>query len=69
MNAPTEPIDTTTSGGKPIAPVFGVLAECERDNIRERTPAGMAEGGDAQSLPRLPINITDPTQSAKIDDK
>jgi hypothetical protein len=50
MNAPTEPIDTTTSGGRPIFPVFGALAECERDNIRERTQAGMAEGWRPKKL-------------------
>jgi DNA invertase Pin-like site-specific DNA recombinase len=50
MNAPTEPIGTTTSGGTPIFPVFGALAECERDNIRERTQAGMAEGWRPKKL-------------------
>jgi DNA invertase Pin-like site-specific DNA recombinase len=50
MNAPTEPIDTTTSGGGPIFPVFGALAECERDIIRERTRAGMAEGWRPKKL-------------------
>ena len=37
-----ESIDTTTSGGKLIFHVFGVLAEFERDLIRERTHAGLA---------------------------
>src|SRR5512143_301946 len=35
-----EQIDTTTSGGKLVFHVFGALAECERDLIRERTQAG-----------------------------
>src|SRR5215218_2359912 len=38
----TEQIDTTTPGGKLIFHVFGVLAEFERDLIRERTNAGLA---------------------------
>jgi excisionase family DNA binding protein len=37
----TESIDTTTSGGRLIFPVFGALAEFERDLIRERTLAGL----------------------------
>src|SRR4051812_34276607 len=37
----TEQIDTTTPGGKLIFPVFGALAEFERDLIRERTQAGL----------------------------
>jgi DNA invertase Pin-like site-specific DNA recombinase len=36
----TENIDTTTSGGKLIFHIFGVLAEFERNLIRERTQAG-----------------------------
>jgi DNA invertase Pin-like site-specific DNA recombinase len=36
-----ESIDTTTSSGKLIFHVFGALAECERDLIRERTLAGL----------------------------
>src|SRR3954453_8696043 len=36
-----EQIDTTTSGGKLGFPVFGALAEVERDLIRERTHAGL----------------------------
>jgi len=35
----TEQIDTTTSEGNLIFPVFGALAEFERDLIRERTQA------------------------------
>jgi DNA invertase Pin-like site-specific DNA recombinase len=38
----TEQIDTTTSGGKLIFHIFGVLAEFERNLIRERTIAGLA---------------------------
>src|SRR6266851_2970117 len=37
----TENIDTTTSGGKLVFHIFGVLAEFERDIIRERTNAGL----------------------------
>ncbi len=39
----TEQIDTTTPGGKLIFHVFGALAEFERDLIRERTQAGLAD--------------------------
>jgi len=53
----TEQIDTTTSSGKLIFHVFGALAEFERDLIRERTQAGLAEarargrkGGRPQKL-------------------
>jgi DNA invertase Pin-like site-specific DNA recombinase len=38
----TEQIDTTTPGGKLIFHLMGVLAEFERDLIRERTNAGLA---------------------------
>ena len=38
----TENIDTTTSGGKCVFHIFGVLAEFERELIRERTHAGLA---------------------------
>jgi DNA invertase Pin-like site-specific DNA recombinase len=38
----TEQIDTTTTSGRLIFPVFGVLAEFERQIIRERTAAGLA---------------------------
>ena len=34
-------MDTTASGGKLIFHVFGVLAEIERELIRERTQAGL----------------------------
>src|SRR5918999_696805 len=37
----TENIDTSTSGGKLIFHIFGVLAEFERNLIRERTSAGL----------------------------
>src|SRR5574339_532031 len=36
-----EQLDTTSSGGKLVFPVFGALAEFERDLIRERTQAGL----------------------------
>ena len=38
----TESIDTTTSGGKLVFHIFRVLAEFERNPIRERTYAGLA---------------------------
>ncbi len=37
----TESIDTTTLGGKLVFPIFGALAEFERNLIRERTCAGL----------------------------
>ena len=37
----TESIDTTTSGGKLVFPIFAALAEFERTLIRERTRAGL----------------------------
>jgi DNA invertase Pin-like site-specific DNA recombinase len=36
-----EQFDTATSGGKLVFHMFGVLAEFERDLIRERTQAGL----------------------------
>jgi DNA invertase Pin-like site-specific DNA recombinase len=36
-----ENIDTTTSGGKLVFHIFGVLAEFEREIIKERTQAGL----------------------------
>jgi DNA invertase Pin-like site-specific DNA recombinase len=38
----TEQVDTTTPDGKLIFHLMGVLAEFERDLIRERTNAGLA---------------------------
>ena len=38
-----ESIDTTSSSGKLIFHVFGALAEFERNLIRERTQAGLAD--------------------------
>ena len=40
-----ESIDTTTSGGRLIFHVFGALAECERNLIRERTGSFPQPGG------------------------
>jgi DNA invertase Pin-like site-specific DNA recombinase len=37
----TEAIDTTTPGGKLVSHIFAVLAEFERNLIRERTHAGL----------------------------
>ena len=36
-----EPLDTTTSSGKLVFHMFGTLAECARDLLRERTQAGL----------------------------
>jgi DNA invertase Pin-like site-specific DNA recombinase len=47
----TEKIDTTTPDGKLIFHLMGVLAEFERDLIRERTNAGFPK-----FTPRRPIN-------------
>jgi len=38
----TESVETTTPGGKLVFPVFGTLAEFERNLIRDRTHAGRA---------------------------
>ena len=37
----TEGIDTTTSSGQLVFHIFGAIAECERQLIRERTQAGL----------------------------
>jgi DNA invertase Pin-like site-specific DNA recombinase len=37
-----ENLDTTTSGGKLVFPVFGALAEFERGLVQDRTHAGLA---------------------------
>lgn len=37
----TEPVDSTTPGGRLVFQVFGALAEFERSIIRERTRAGL----------------------------
>jgi len=37
----TQPIDTTSSGGKLMLQILGAFAEFERDIIRERTLAGL----------------------------
>jgi DNA invertase Pin-like site-specific DNA recombinase len=38
----TESVDTTTSGGELVFPIFGALAGFERNLIRERTCSGLA---------------------------
>jgi DNA invertase Pin-like site-specific DNA recombinase len=53
----TEQIDTTTSGGTRIVHLFGALAECERNLIRERSMAGRAAArarGRLGGRPKLP---------------
>jgi len=37
-----EDIDTTTAGGRLVFHLFGALAQCEREIIRDRTVAGLA---------------------------
>jgi len=37
-----ENIDTTTTGGRLVFHLFGALAQCEREIIRDRTVAGLA---------------------------
>ena len=37
----TQPIDTTTAGGRLVFAIFGAVAEFERELIRERTQAGL----------------------------
>jgi DNA invertase Pin-like site-specific DNA recombinase len=60
----TENIDTTTSGGKLIFHIFGVLAEFERNLIRERTTAGLTaarargrRGGRPKALTAKQLSI------------
>jgi DNA invertase Pin-like site-specific DNA recombinase len=57
-----ESIDTITPGGKLVFHIFGALALCERNLIRERTHAGVAaarargrKGGRRQSLVRSSV--------------
>lgn len=38
----TQPVDTTTAGGRMVFAIFGAVAEFERELIRERTTAGLA---------------------------
>ena len=38
----TQPIDTTTAGGRLVFSIFGAVAEFERELIKERTSAGLA---------------------------
>jgi DNA invertase Pin-like site-specific DNA recombinase len=47
-----ENTDTTTSGGKLIFPIFGALAEFEREVIRERTKAEL-QAARARARARL----------------
>src|SRR5436309_7052706 len=58
-----ESIDTTTSGGKLIFHIFGVLAEFERDIIRERTQAGLQAARARGRLGGRPKALTSKKQS------
>lgn len=55
----TESIDTTTPAGRLIMHVMGAIAEFERDLIRERTRAGMAEAKAAGKQVGQPQVLTD----------
>jgi len=59
-----EQIDTTTPGGKLIFHVFGVLAEFERDLIRERTHAELAAARARGRLGGRPKKLADAKQLA-----
>ncbi|MEM8653395.1 MAG: recombinase family protein [Pseudomonadota bacterium] len=50
----TEKIDTSTAMGKFVFHILGAVAELEREIIRERTLAGMAEAAKAGRLPGRP---------------
>jgi DNA invertase Pin-like site-specific DNA recombinase len=64
-----EQFDTSTSGGKLVFHMFGVLAEFERDLIRERTQAGLASArarGKVGGRPRAAaLNSPQKVQMAK----
>ena len=64
-----EQFDTTTSGGKLVFHMFGVLAEFERDLIRERTQAGLTAArarGRVGGRPRAKtLNTPEKRQMAK----
>ncbi len=62
----TEPIDTTTPGGKLVFHVFGALAEFERDLIRERTHAGLAAARARDRKGGRPKKLDDPKQVALV---
>jgi DNA invertase Pin-like site-specific DNA recombinase len=47
----TDPIDTTSPGGRLVFHIFSALAEFERGNIRERTLAGLATARARGSRP------------------
>lgn len=56
----TQPIDTTSPGGRLVFTIFAAMAEFERDLIRERTNAGLkaavARDGKGGRLPPFPAN-------------
>jgi DNA invertase Pin-like site-specific DNA recombinase len=64
-----EQIDTSTSGGKLVFHLFGMLAEFERDLIRERTHAGLTAArarGKLGGRPRVTaLNTPEKVQMAK----
>lgn len=65
-----EQFDTATSGGKLVFHMFGVLAEFERDLIRERTQAGLTAArarGRVGGRPRVEaLNNPQKVQLAKV---
>ena len=65
-----ESIDTTTSGGKLIFHVFGALAEFERDLIRDRVKAGIAQARkDGRPHGRPPTVAKHATEVRKLSQK
>jgi DNA invertase Pin-like site-specific DNA recombinase len=56
-------IDKTAEGGRLFSDVFGALAECERNLIRERTYAGLAAARARERLGGRPSVMT-PTKVA-----
>ncbi len=63
----TENIDTSTPGGRLLFHVFGGLAEFERDQIRERTLAGLAaDRAGGRTGGRSTVWTPDKLRAAKV---
>lgn len=58
-----ENIDTTTRGGRRVFHLFGALAECERNLVRDRTQAGLSAARARGRLGGRPKAL-DPTKRA-----
>jgi DNA invertase Pin-like site-specific DNA recombinase len=66
FRSPTEAIDTTTPGGRPISHIFGALGQFERDLIRGRTRAGLSAAvARGRKGDRLPTVTQDKLQRAR----